>query len=200
MRTTYKLLTALAVFFIALCLCGTAYAQGDEEPPADEVPLLPPGTGTVVDTFLGDDGRKFYTIQTPAGNTFYLIIDFTRQSENVYFLDAVNERDLLALAQKANVGQPDGIPDIIPPNGNPAPEPPPGDGQTGQEPPPKEGGNNNTVMFAVVLAAVIGGGAVYFIRKRGAQKTDSRDEYEELEEYTPDDPGDGLETWGDDDE
>jgi hypothetical protein len=154
----------------------------------------------VVDTFIGNDGRAFYTIQTPAGNTFYLIIDFTRHSENVYFLDAVNERDLLALAQKANLEQPDGIPgDTMPPNGNTggSDTEPPGDGQTGTE--PQGSGNSNAGLFAVVLLVIVGGGAVYFFRKRGTQKTDSRDEYEELEEYTPD-AGDSLETWGDDDE
>ena len=43
---------------------------------------------------------------TPDENVFYLIIDKQRDSENVYFLNAVTESDLMALAQKRH-GQPD---------------------------------------------------------------------------------------------
>ena len=104
-----------------LLLCGltvTAYASSDEdyeettggyeeatitEADATETQeasaFTPDGTGTVTDTATDEDGKQFYTITTPAGNTFYLIIDLERDSDNVYFLDAVTEADLLALAE-----------------------------------------------------------------------------------------------------
>ena len=104
-----------------LFLCGltvTAYASSDEvyeettggyeeetvvqveEPETQESnPFTPDGTGMVTDTATDEDGKQFYTITTPAGNTFYLIIDLERDSNNVYFLDAVTEADLLALAE-----------------------------------------------------------------------------------------------------
>ena len=84
-----------------------AYAQSTEpteEPPAQEEtttakPFTPEGTGTVVDNATDEDGKEFYTIQTPDEHVFFLVIDKQRTSENVYFLDAVTEKDLLSLAK-----------------------------------------------------------------------------------------------------
>jgi len=63
-------------------------------------PLTPDGQGTVVDEATDEDGKEFYTITTPNENVFYLVIDKQRDNENVYFLNAVTESDLMALAEK----------------------------------------------------------------------------------------------------
>ena len=63
----------------------------------------PGGQGTVIDNVSGtatESGREFFTIATPDENVFYLVIDRQRDSENVYFLNAVTESDLMALAEK----------------------------------------------------------------------------------------------------
>ena len=63
----------------------------------------PGGQGTVIDNASGtseESGREFFTIATPDENVFYLVIDRQRDSENVYFLNAVTESDLMALAEK----------------------------------------------------------------------------------------------------
>jgi len=74
-----------------------------EEPPEEapetpwiENPITPPGTGTVIDNTTDADGTEFFTIQTPNGNIFHLIIDRRSNQQNVHFLNAVTERDLLA--------------------------------------------------------------------------------------------------------
>lgn len=83
--------------------------------PRDPVPLTPDGQATVLDNATGEDGKEFYTIQTPDENVFYLIIDNQRDTENVYFLNAVTEADLMALAVKEDdTPQTDAIPDIEP--------------------------------------------------------------------------------------
>lgn len=61
--------------------------------------LTPDGQGTVMDNATSENGKEFFTISTPAENVFYLIIDRERNSENVYFLNAVTEADLMALAE-----------------------------------------------------------------------------------------------------
>jgi len=230
MRKIHKLAALCAVFFIMLSFGITAHA---EETPTESTPaetaaptentesaapsdnavenILPPGTGTVVDVFEGEDGKKFYTIQTPAGNTFYLILDFTRQAENVYFLDAVNEKDLLALAEQSGNGATGGTtanPDTnANTNSNSNATSDPSGNQTGQE---QSGGNNNmSSMVLVVLVVLVGGGAgIYFKVIRKKQNTDSRDEYEDdyeetvpdSEEYSaePEDADDSL-PWEDED-
>ena len=115
-----------ATLCAAVLMCGfsvTAYAGGGDEymedtggvelweglDPAEELPVetpdsepkpfTPSGTGTVVDNATDEDGKEFFTIMTPAENVFYLVIDRQRETENVFFLNAVTEADLLALAE-----------------------------------------------------------------------------------------------------
>lgn len=64
-----------------------------------EIPLTPNGQATVLDHATGEDGKEFFTITTANNNVFYLIVDRQREEENVYFLNAVTETDLLSLAQ-----------------------------------------------------------------------------------------------------
>lgn len=59
----------------------------------------------MVDNASDEQGKEFYTIMTPDENVFYLIIDKQRDSENVYFLNAVTESDLMALAQKTRTAR-----------------------------------------------------------------------------------------------
>lgn len=65
----------------------------------EEIPLTPNGQATVLDHATGEDGKEFFTITTADNNVFYLIVDRQREEENVYFLNAVTETDLLSLAQ-----------------------------------------------------------------------------------------------------
>ena len=62
-------------------------------------PLTPEGTASVLDNATDTDGKEFFTFTTPAENVFYLVIDKQRQDKNVYFLNAVTEKDLMALAE-----------------------------------------------------------------------------------------------------
>ena len=67
--------------------------------------FTPDGNMTLVDdfSFLTEDengnteGKQFLTVQSKAGNTFFIVIDRAGSTENVYFLNMVDEADLLAL-------------------------------------------------------------------------------------------------------
>ena len=137
----------------------TAYAQSSE--PAEETapeteegttakPFTPEGTGTVVDNATDGDGKEFFTITTPSENVFYLIIDRQRDGQNVYFLNAVTEKDLLALAEK------DPEPEVTEPVMEPEPEPEPEPEKTSGFP------MGNILMIAAVLLA--GGGTGYYFK------------------------------------
>lgn len=65
-----------------------------------EKPFTPDGQASVVDNATDGDGKEFFTFTTPEENIFYLVVDRQRESENVYFLNAVTESDLMALAEK----------------------------------------------------------------------------------------------------
>jgi len=71
--------------------------------------ITPEGHGELLDHLTNADRIEFITIETPAGNVFYLVIDHTRSSNNVYFLNPVTEWDLLTLAAEAELTMPSHI-------------------------------------------------------------------------------------------
>ena len=79
---------------------STDPASTPDTKPRAGTALTPDGQGTVMDNVTSDNGKEFFTITTPSENVFYLVIDKERDSENVYFLNAVTESDLMALAEK----------------------------------------------------------------------------------------------------
>ncbi|MCL2574904.1 MAG: DUF4366 domain-containing protein [Defluviitaleaceae bacterium] len=62
--------------------------------------LTPAGGGELVDNIQVGD-MEFITINSQAGNVFFLIIDRTREEDNVYFLAPVTEHYLFSLANQA---------------------------------------------------------------------------------------------------
>lgn len=72
----------------------------------NSTPAVESGGGTVNETTntagTGTDDKIFYTITTPSEHVFYMVIDNTRSSDNVYLLNQVTEEDLLALVPGAD--------------------------------------------------------------------------------------------------
>lgn len=178
-----RILTLIAAAM--LCMAAfplTAYAGGGEEIPEEVTetpapepvaapnPFTPAGTGTVIDNATDEDGKEFYTIMTPSENVFYLIIDKQREQENVYFLNAVTEKDLLALAEEP--AEPATPATSVTPE--PTPEP---------APEPEKGGNG--MMIVVVLVLLAGGGAGYYFkvyRPKQERADNAEDDYSEYED------------------
>ncbi|MFZ5975107.1 MAG: DUF4366 domain-containing protein [Bacillota bacterium] len=149
--------------------------------PAQTHPFTPEGTGTTVDNATDGGGKEFFTITTPDKNVFYLIIDRQRQSQNVYFLNAVTEDDLRSLAKKGNSNS--GVSAVPTPQTTPKPET---TSKTEPKSQPEKGGDS-TLIF-VLLAVIAAGGAGYYFKiykpKHQAVDTDE-DEPEYEEEDTP---------------
>lgn len=53
-----------------------------------------PGNGEVQDDIQNESSKEFLTITTKNNNTFYLVIDRSSTSQNVYLLSQVDENDL----------------------------------------------------------------------------------------------------------
>jgi len=170
-----------------LSMLGAANAEpGEPEIPYEPIPFTPNGQATVTDQATENDGKEFYTFSTPAGNVFYLIIDHARANDNVYFLNAVTESDLAALAEQASKPTNGGAATMT---GRPVTydEKPVEDEQIKpieKETPPNDnnGGNNNTIIF-VVIAVIALGGAGYYIKivRPKHQATDIDDDEDEPE-------------------
>ena len=71
--------------------------------------FTPDGNLTLIDDFLQIEApatedseqieKQFITVQSKNGNTFYIVIDRNGETENVYFLNLVDEADLMALME-----------------------------------------------------------------------------------------------------
>ncbi len=162
-------------------------------------PLTPPGNLTLVDDILQNDAyvseestvgnKQFLTVQSKNGNTFYLVIDRAGDTENVYFLNLVDEADLMALMEEGGTVKPvcsckekctpGHVNDSCPvckqnpsectgkeaPVEETKPAEPPAEQQVTPE--PENSSNKSTAMIALVLIlALAGGGAFYWFKLR----------------------------------
>lgn len=174
-----------------------------------KTPLTPGGNLTVIDDVHQTNNKdevedkQFVTVQSKNGNTFCIIIDRSGDQENVYFLNAVDEADLMALMEdeqkaavtatcncttKCEIGSinadcavcsrnKDGC--IATATATPAPK---------EEKQPEKKQNNTTPIIGLVLLALLGGGGAFYWfnikNKKSSTKgtTDPNDLYEEDDE------------------
>ena len=77
--------------------------------------LTPDGNLTLIDDILQKEPytsdedelqeKQFITVQSKNGNYFYLVIDRSGETENVYFMNLVDEADLMALIEELEGGE-----------------------------------------------------------------------------------------------
>ena len=161
--------------------------------------LTPDGNLSLIDDIGTTGGKQFITLQTKAGNTFYLIIDRDDEGEQtVHFLNQVDEADLMALTEdgetapktctcttKCEAGAVNTDCPVCKTNmtecTGPEPEPQePEETEQPQEEEAKSSGMGGLVVFLVV--ALIGGGAALYFFKFKKPKADTKGG-DELDEY-----------------
>ena len=154
--------------------------------------LTPDGNLALIDDILGgayysseevgDSQMQFVTVESKNGNTFYLVIDHA--TGDVYFLNLVDEADLLALledegyevecdcAEKCQPGEVDTNCPVCRTDLNECtgeePEPTPEPTEAPVTEPQKDSSSfNAAALLPIALIAVLGaGGAYYFLRVR----------------------------------
>lgn len=162
----------------------------------DSSSLSPDGNLTLVDDIQQDESdgkvhdKQFITLQSKAGNTFYLVIDRSGDTDNVYFMNLVDEADLLALTgkddtkeatctctQKCAVGAINEECEVCRTNMNnctgTVTEPEQEETVEPEEPTEKKTGNNMMPIIVFLVVAGIGGGAFLLKFKKG-KKTDTK--------------------------
>ena len=199
-KKSMRILTLFIVCILAMsCFSVTAFAGGGEdeeqiipttpevEVAVDDVPdvpdepiilpispsLTPDGNLTLVDDIKSSDeeNKQFITVQSKAGNYFYIIIDRSPASngeikENVYFLNLVDEADLLALIEdeefvndyEAGKEPPQTLPDQPEETTNPT------ETEEPEEPIKEKSGSGFMIVLLVVLLAGGAGGGYYYIK------------------------------------
>ena len=159
--------------------------------PAKPNPFTPDGTGTVVDNATDQDGKEFFTIMAADESVFYLVIDRQRETENVYFLNAVTVADLMALAEPS----PEAVPEPLP-----EPEPEPTTEPEEPEPEPEKSGGAGTLLLVLAVLAIGGGAGWYFkIYRPKHQKAAEPEENYGGDPYDGSEDYDGEAPWDEDD-
>ena len=162
--------------------------------------LTPDGNLSLIDDILQDESyyvsdekvvkdKQFITIQSKNGNYFYIVIDRSGDSENVYFLNLVDEADLMALMEDGNkdtattcnctdkcvAGDVNTACPVCKNNmsecaGKEAATTPEPDATTEPDATPDansdKSSSNSGFLLVVLLLAVAGGGAVYWFKFR----------------------------------
>lgn len=206
----WKSLTAALCAAVLLCgfsaVPAFAYADGGEgenygdptmteETTAPEPePTIEPGEGfsedgnLVTRDLLYDEhtNKQFITVQTSGGATFYLVIDYDKpvdekgEQYETYFLNMVDEADLLAAAEAAGVeqavcscsekceaGAVNTECAVCSVNKNKCagtqPEPVETEENAPEDTEPETGGNPG-MLLAVLAVAVVGGGAAFYFK------------------------------------
>ena len=168
--------------------------------------------------------KQFITVETSGGNTFYIVIDYDKpvdedgEQYHTYFLNMVDEADLLAALEAAGGELPacscteKCAPGAIHTDceicavnmtecAGTAPEPAPVT-EPAEEPEPEPQQKSNTGMLLLILAvAVLGGGAGWYFKiyrpKHEKAAVPEEDYSEDLADY--DDPEDNGPPWDEDD-
>lgn len=140
----------------------------EAEPTEEEkIPFTIAGNGEVEDNIVDDPSKEFFTVKTKGGNTFFLVIDRARNSENVYMLSMIDEYDLQEFLddEERNGKQEEETPAVVLPETKPEPTPdveidePKEDSSGGKE---DSSGGMNKILLLVFVAALGGAGAFFY--------------------------------------
>ena len=135
----------------------TEAAAQDGAAEGAETPFSIPGNGEVLDDKAEDGTKEFLTIQTKNGNTFFLVLDRSSNTENVYMLSMIDENDL---AEFMDETQTEETPQVVIPETEPTVAPEEAETEAVQ---PEEGGMNMGAILAIgILAAGAIGVGYYF--------------------------------------
>ena len=193
---------AAAVFTAVFALSGmTAFAQSNApaETPTETViednrTLTPKGNAQLVDDVSDNENLQFITVTARDGNVFYFVIDKGAQSENVYFLNTVDESDLEALVEQTDkkptaTAKPEQTENTAETNSAKTDKKDNSDTKSEKsEQPEQNRQKNNSELFIVLsLAAAAGIGGYYYkiiLPKKKLEQADDLDDFDFEDEDT----------------
>lgn len=149
-----------------------------------------PGNAQIQDDITEDSTKEFLTITTKNNNTFYLVIDRSASTENVYMLSQIDESDLQEfLDSGAVISEETSVPSVVLEENETSSVAPVEE----EEPTPEEEQENASEgnlagILAILLVAGAGAGVYYYFNMR-KKKADAEEENSEGLEFS-----DGLET------
>lgn len=141
-----------------------------------------PGNGQLADDLNSDESKQFLTIQTKNGNTFFMILDRSSNTENVYMLSMIDEDDLAEFIgdSKKESKQPS---IVIPETENTSNSSSSLKAEKGPETEEKKDGMSRGALLAIVLLLVGSVGGYYYFKVLKPRKEEDEEDVEDLEFY-----------------
>ena len=130
-----------------------------------------PGNAQLVDDKENDDTKQFLTIQTKKGNTFYMVIDRSSTSENVYMMSLVDENDLAEFLDETEDSKTEEEQKVVIPETT-TETTPAVEKETEETTQKNTGSADIWKLCTIVLAGGLGIGAVVVYLKYGRKKED----------------------------
>ena len=165
----------------------------EETPQETEItPFSVAGNGQLLDDITDDETKQFLTVQTKNGNTFFMVIDRSRNSENVYMLSLIDENDLAEFIEGEEQEPAEEKPAVI------VEEPRPEPVQEQPESEPEKGGMGMGAVLTMILLGAGSIGGYYYFKiwkpKREEEEAGSEDlEFYEGGAYVNEDQENGQE-------
>ena len=150
----------------------TEVAAQEETQEGEATPFSIPGNGEVLDDKQEDETKEFLTIQTKNGNTFFLVLDRSNNTENVYMLSMVDENDL---AEFIDIEKNEETPQVVLPETEKTQTEIPEESETETV--------NTGALLAIGLLAAGGIGAGYYFKVVKPKKEEAQEDGEDLEFY-----------------
>ena len=123
-----------------------------------------PGNAQLVDDKENDDTKQFLTIQTKKGNTFYMVIDRSSNTENVYMMSLVDENDLAEFLDETEKDKETEESTVVIPETTPVAE------EETEVKKEEKSGMNVKGLAAIVVAAILGFAGIAVYKKHGRSK------------------------------
>jgi hypothetical protein len=157
----------------------------------DAVSFSPDGNLTLIDDFIRTDegDKQFITVKTRDESVFYIVIDRSANQENVYFLNLVDDQDLIAILNDEGLTEEiETITKLPDPQESEQAKPSQTDPETTD---PASSPAVMQLIGILVFVAAIGGSAFWLIRSKPFQKQRKKEVaipeylYEEAEQDQP---------------
>lgn len=158
----------------------------------------PKGNAQLVDDVSDNENLQFITVTARDGNVFYFVIDKGATSNNVYFLNTVDESDLAALVEGTEINtkteDPPSAAETLKPDTQPAKKTDTEREQTEKKNTDKDKtGNNGFLLILLALIGAAGIGAYYFKIVLPKKKLEQADDIEDFEFEGYDEDGEETE-------
>lgn len=187
---------AAAIMTAAFALSGvTAFAQStqplqtttpktSETVIEDSRTLTPKGNAELVDNVSKSEDLQFITVTARDGNVFYFVIDHAANSDNVYFLNTVDETDLAALTEDGAITKKPTAETTKPITDGEATDTGNTDNNTDEQKPETstpQKSSNGIIYLLLILAGGAGIGIYYFKILLPKKKIEQADDIENFE-------------------